>query len=296
MIKYPVLLVITVFFLVSGGFGKEDNFEYIDKVYDPEVKTVRMFPLINDPNQELLAAAAPLNGGFSLLLEFDHLFAEYESYYVKFIHCDADWSPSRLFPLDYIDDYNEFRVEEYEFSFNTRVPYVHYQYVLPRFKMSGNYLLIVYRENEENVVLTKRFMIYDNQVALSDNLGNAGITNVSRMNQEIQFRLDYRGRNLDNPYRNIKVTIRQNQRWDNAIHSLSPTFVNEASRDMEFRHFAGENQFSAGNQFRFFDLQSLRYFGLNVETVDLEADIPIVTLEPGATSFRIRLCLCSVFP
>lgn len=282
MTKFSVLLVINLFFIGPAVFAEEEKFEYIDKIYDPEIKTVRLFPLVEDPNRELLAAAAPLNGGYSLLLQFDHLFAEYETYFVKFIHCNANWSPSRLFPLDYLEDFNEFRVEEYEFSFNTRVPYVHYQSILPRFKISGNYLLVVYRESEENVVLTKRFMIYDNQVVLSDNLGNSGVTNVSRMNQEIQFRLDYRGQNLDNPYRYVKATIRQNQRWDNAIYSLPPSFVNEASRDMEFRHFAGENQFSAGNQFRFFDLQDLRYFGRNVETVDLESEIPIATLEQDA--------------
>jgi len=283
MTKFTVLLVINLIIIGPNVFAEDDDFEYVDKIYDPEIKTVRLFPLVEDPNRELFASAAPLNGGFSLLLQFDHLFAEYETYFVKFIHCNADWSPSRLFPLDYLEDFNEFRVQEYEFSFNTRVPYVHYQSVLPRFKIPGNYLLVVYRGSEDNVVLTKRFMIYDNQVILSDNLGNSGVTNVSRMNQEIQFSLEYPGRNLDNPYRYVKATIRQNQRWDNAIHSLPPSFVNEASRDMEFRHFAGENQFSGGNQFRYFDLQDLRYFGRNVETVDLKAEIPIATLEQDAT-------------
>jgi hypothetical protein len=283
MLKITVLLVISIIIIGPNVFAEEENFEYIDKIYDQDIKTVRLFPMVEDPNRERLAAAAPLNGGFSLVLQFDHLFAEYETYFVKFIHCNANWSPSRLFPLDYLEDFNEFRVQEYEFSFNTRVPYVHYQYVLPRFKIPGNYLLVVYRDSEENVVLTKRFMIYDNQILLSENQGNSGVTNVSRMNQEIQFSLKYSGRNLDNPYKYIKATIRQNQRWDNAIYSLPPSFVNEASRDMEFRQFAGENQFRGGNQFRYFDLQDLRYFGRNVETVDLKAKIPIATLEQDAT-------------
>ena len=279
MSKITIFLSLLFITSLLSAYSQSADYEIIDKIYDEEIRTARLFPLMDHPDRELMSAAAPIQGNFTLLLQFDHLFAEYEPYYAKFIHCNADWSPSRLFALDYLEDYNEFLIEEYEFSFNTKVPYVHYEFMLPRFKIPGNYLLIVYRESEENIVLTKRFMIYDNQVSLSDAYGNAGIANVSRLNQEIQFNLDYRGRNLDNPQRYIKATIRQNQRWDNAVQLLSPTFVNEASRTMEFRHFAGENQFSASNEFRFFDLNSLRYFGRNVETVDLEKDIPVATLE-----------------
>ncbi len=254
----------------------------IDQVYDEYkefIKTVRLFPLLNKPDQEMLSAAMPLSNKYKLILEFDDLFAEYEQYSVKFIHCNADWSQSRLFPLDYLSNYNEFPIENYDFSFNTRVPYVHYNFVLPRFKIPGNYLLVVYRDSEDDIVLTKRFVVFSQQIEMKENFENAGLSRISGMTQEIQFTLNYSGSNISNPIQNVKATIKQNQRWDNAIVELRPTNVWETSRIIEYRHFAMENQFKGGNQFRFFDLRSVEYFGRNVDKVDLTKEIPVATLQ-----------------
>ncbi len=275
---YPHLIIIYVLCCVCTPVHSQYD-ENTDRIYSEYIKTVRLLPTINTPRQELLPAAAPLNREFTLMLEFDDLFAEYERYYVKFIHCNADWSPSGLFALDYLDAYNEFLIENYDFSFNTKVPYLHYTFILPPFKIPGNYLLIVYRESEENIMLTKRFVIYDNKVILKGEFDAIGMATVSRMTQEIQFSIDYRGADLNNPRRNIKATIKQNQRWNNTIYGLEPTFVRESSGIIDFKHFALENQFHGGNQFRFFDLRSLEYYGRNVDKVDIHKEVPLATLE-----------------
>ena len=111
----------------------------------------------------------------------------------------------------------------------------------------------MYRESEENVMLSKRFVIYYNQVILKGEYDAIGMVTVSRMTQEIQFSLDYLHTDFNNPRRNIKATIKQNQRWNNAIYGLEPTFVRESSRIIDFKHFALENRFHGGNQFRFLD-------------------------------------------
>jgi hypothetical protein len=242
------------------------------------VKSVRVFPFANGPEQEYLPAAVNLRSPVPLLLEFDDLFGEYERYYVKFIHCNSDWTPSSLFALDYLDAYNEFPIEEYNFSFNTRVPYIHYSFLIPRFKVPGNYLLVVYKESESNLVLTHRFMVFEQRLTMEENLEMAGLSRIGRMTQEIQFTLNYNGSDLANPARNVQATIRQNQRWDNAIYNLKPTNVWETNKKIEYKHFALENQFRGGNQFRFFDLRSLEYFGRNVETVNLKPEIRVATL------------------
>lgn len=278
MTKLVPLIIILLSYQFSLG-GSSIDIETIDKIYDQNITTVRLFPLIDNPNRELLASAAPLNGQFSLLLQFDHLYADRESYYVKFIHCNADWSPSRLFALDYLDGFNEFQIQEFEYSFNTKVSYVHYQFTLPKFKKSGNYVLVVYRESESDVVLTRRFMIYENRLGLMDDSYKRSFNKSVRGNQQIQFSLNYSSSTIDNPFRNIRTTIRQNQRWDNTTKLLPPSNVNVASGIIDFKQFSGENEFEAGNQFRFFDLRSLRYFGRNVKTVNLQSDIIIATLE-----------------
>ena len=249
-----------------------------DFIHDKNVKTVRLFPLLNSPEEQSYPSAIPLRGNTKLLLEFDVLQDEFERMLVKLVHCNSDWSTSRLFPLDYLDDYNEFPINEYEFSFNTRVPYVHYTFIVPEVKVSGNYALIVYSDDAEEPIFIKRFLVFDSRVAMTQDYQSLGSAALTRDNQEIQFEIKYRGAGITNPSSNIKAVIKQNQRWDNAIIDLSPTFVNSGLNQMEFRHFTGENQFKAGNQFRWFDLQSLEYFGRNVETVDLKPRVPLAIL------------------
>ncbi len=276
-LKYIFLLVICI--LPGTSIAQDLIFsDHVYEEYKEYIKTIRIISATPGPDQELLPAAISMVDPGFLMLEFDDLFAEYERYQVKFIHCDADWTPSRLFPLDYLDEYNEFIIENYEFSFNTIVPYVHYSFQIPRFKLPGNYLLVVYKDSEDNVVITRRVLVYDQKFTMKENLEMAGLSRIGRMTQEIRFTLDYKGFDVPNPARNIKAIIRQNQRWDNAIINLRPTNVWENSKIIEYKHFALENQFQGGNQFRFFDLRSIEYFGRNVETVDKSKDIPVATI------------------
>lgn len=276
LINFLILFAISLF----SGAEVSDDEVLIDTVYDEYIKSARLFPNMDVLNREHLPPAIPLNQQGRLLFVFDDLFNETQNFEVKFIHCNADWTKSPLFPLDYIEGYNEFPVINYDYSFNTLVNYIHYYFELPRFKIPGNYVLQLYREGEEEEILVqKRFMIFDNQVRLIDSFDRPGLTTITRMNQEISFTLDYERTNFRDPHRNISVTIRQNQRWDNIIENLQPIFIKEDIKQMDYNYFAGENEFSGGNQFRFFDLRSLQYFGQNVETVRWQRRPPLAYIQ-----------------
>jgi len=172
------------------SFSQEIVFsDHVYEEYRDFIKTIRLFPLSNSPDQELLPSVISLHSPEPLLLEFDDLYAEHERYMVKFIHCNANWTQSRLFPLDYLEEYNEFTINDYDFSFNTVVPYVHYTFPIPKFKVSGNYLLVVYKESEDNLVFTKRLMVYNQRFSMKENLEMSGLSRIGRMTQEIQFTL-----------------------------------------------------------------------------------------------------------
>ena len=61
---------------------------------------------------------------------------------------------------------------------------------------------------------------------------------------------------ISNPYSDIKVVIKQNNREDNAITNLQPLFVKQ---DQLIYDYENENTFEAGNEFRYFDIKSIRY-------------------------------------
>ncbi len=254
--------------------------ELADKVYDPFIKTVQLYPLGPKSNTQLLSAAIPLRGNQQLVLEFDELFNDAFTYQVKYVRCDANWQQSDLSNLEFLNEYNEFTINEYEYSFNTKTPYVHYRMVLPKPTLSGNYVLVVYADGDESdIILSKRFLVYESRVTFTDQYGFTGVNNASRFNQQLQFEVNYKGVGIQNPRDQVSVSILQNQRWDIAHTNLKPTFIREGEYKLEYRYFTEETMFPGGNEFRYFDLRSIRYFGENVKTAHIEEDQIFTWLE-----------------
>ncbi len=264
-----------VFLLLFGSFSgyTQETLTLKNKVYDSYIKTVQLYPLGQRSNVQLASAAIPLRGNQQLVLEFDELFNDAFTYQVKFIRCDANWQKSSLADLEFLNTYNEFTIGEYEYSFNTLTPYVHYKKVLPKPKLSGNYVLVVYADGDESdIIISHRFIVFENRVTFTDQYGFTGLNSVSRFNQQLQFEINYKGVALQSPQNQVSVTIIQNQRWDNLHENLKPTFVREGDYKLEYRYFTEETMFPGGNEFRYFDLRSLKYFGENVKTTRFEKD------------------------
>ncbi len=241
---------------------------FADKSYEEEIRTVLLYPRLNDSRDPLRPAVAAIQNQ-NLLLEFDDLQGQRSNYYVKIIHCNYDWTKSSLMDLDFLMDYNEFPINEYDASSSTSVPYIHYYFQVPPVKLPGNYLLVAYRESDENdLLLTKRFMIFDNQVNLITDSQSQGLGNLSTSNQQLNFKINYSRLDVINPMESIQATIRQNQRWDNVRMKVAPSFIREDRRELEYRFFDQDNQFKAGNEFRFVDFRSLNYPGRNTGKLD----------------------------
>lgn len=232
----------------------------MDFAYEPQIKTIELWP----ESSPQASAVIPM-GQWNLLLQFDDLHPERESYYARIIHCNYDWTKSDLQDLDFLAVYNEFPLNNSEFSVDTHIPYVHYWMPLPAVKLPGNYVLMVYRgTDKEDLILTKRFMVYDSQVSFSANGNLIGPSTLANLNQQINFTINYDNVTILNPLIDVHVTIRQNQRWDNMATDVRPTFVRDLDKELEYRFFDEEKMFRGGNEFRFFDLRSLNNPGRNV--------------------------------
>ena len=120
-----------------------------DFAYEPEIRTVELSP----EGQPLQPAVIPL-GSTNLLLQFDDLRSDRDTYNARIIHCQHDWTASDLQDLDFLTQYNEFPINNAEFSVDTHLPYVHYWMPLPAVKLPGNYVVVVYRgSNKEDIIL-----------------------------------------------------------------------------------------------------------------------------------------------
>jgi len=257
--------------LIEPNQGSEE-LEYKDRIYNPNIKTVNLYTDKNE-RSKIEPPVINIQSPNQLILEFDELYEDARYFQAKIIHCNWDWTPSDLRPIEYLPSYNEFDIHTYEYSVNTKVPYTHYTYILPRVNLPGNYVLIVYnRDDPEELAFTRRFMVYDQLINIFHEFKRSMGVQEIRTHQQIDFILNYGNVDIYNPQRDVKVVLRQNQSWVTAIYDIRPTEIDELSRKIEYRPFNLENNFYGGNEFRFFDLNSVIAPGRNVDRVYNQED------------------------
>lgn len=253
----------------SGASSIQSPLVLADRVYKPTIHSVQFYPNTKEPNASIAPAVTSIKQVTPLLLTFDELLPDFQQYSVRLIHCNWKWEESGISSLQYLNGYNDFPITEYDFSQNTRIPYVHYSFVVPRVKLAGNYVLVVFQNNDpSDIILSRRFMVYDTEARINYAQTLPAGPAERRENQQINLTLQYGAvPNVLDPGSQIKVVIRQNQRWDNAIFGLKPTGIREGLQEMEYQPFDLSNQFKGGSEFRFFDLRMVQARGQNVDKV-----------------------------
>ena len=215
-----------------------------------------------------------LSGNETIKLSFDDLRRENSIYNYTIVHCNANWSPSDLEQNEYIEGFFEDELFDFEYSNNTDLYYTHYNATIPNENMkptkSGNYIIMVYKVNDkEHPILTKRFMVYENRVSISMDIKRATDVNESYFRQEVDFKINHNGYDIKDPFGRLNVVLMQNYRWDNAITGLKPKFIKDTELNYDFNN--SENVFDANNEFRYFDLKSIRYQTIRVKRIQFEA-------------------------
>ncbi len=250
--------------LSAQTYYQDDKFlRFEDYVYKENIKSVKLtqrnLPL-SEPMLPLQPCDRMRTPGTRLILRFDDLDATPKDYYYTIVHCDANWHPSQLNDMEYIDGFVSDRIQTFEFSFNTYVPFVHYSLELPNdqtcFTKSGNYLLIVYSDSPDYPVLTRRFMISENSVKLDARIRRPGDVSKIRTHHEIDFTVNYEGLPANNPRTEFTAVVKQNFRWDNAFTVHEP--MHERANRLIYE-FQNEIVFPAGKEFRMVDARSFRF-------------------------------------
>lgn len=261
---------------ISQDTTLENTLRYENTIYKPSIHSVQLHPLRFEMGNPLIQ----LSFEDSLLLSFDDLSSYPQNYAYTLIHCNTDWTPSDLMESEYLEGFYEEPITDYKFSFNTIQNYVHYQTVIPsanlKPSLSGNYLLIVFPENQKDLpILSQRMMIMDEKVSVKGSVKRATDLEQRNYQHEIDFSIHHSGYEIDNPFGDIMPIITQNSRWDNAISGLQAIYVKD---DEIVYDYEDENLFDGGNEYRFFDIQSLRYLSERLTDISFETDTHKVVL------------------
>ena len=219
--------------------------------------------------RELFPPIIDLNTNEHITISFDEMTEEVSYLQYSLVHCNADWRPSALSDLEYLDGFNTNPIEEFDFSMATFAHYVHYSLTLPnedvQFKVSGNYVLLVYPENEpERVLLQVCFSVYENNILVAPSVTSRTDIDYNREHQQVSVTLNANNYRIQNPYNELKVSVTQNGRRDNEVT------VNRPLRIQGSQIFFDHDRnliFEAGNEFRRFEMVATRYAGLGVSNI-----------------------------
>ncbi|MDX2195351.1 MAG: DUF5103 domain-containing protein [Cytophagales bacterium] len=263
---------------------------YDDHIYEPEVQTIIFYLDKGEITNILNPPIAHLQQSYPLVLEFDHHSQSVSNFYYKVVHCNADWTPSVLMDSEYLKEFiNDYLITQYQISFNTRAKYVHYKLTVPAVKISGNYLLMVYQNNNtEDVILTRRFVIFENRISINPDFRISQGIDERMTHQQIDFTISYKSYNeIFNLSTELQVVIRQNYRWDNAIYNLPPLYVKDNDKILDYHYFNLENNFPGGNEFRMFDTRRIRNNAINIEKIDfLPTGINVYIMQEKSRNYK----------
>ncbi len=211
-----------------------------------------------------------LDGGDCLTIGFDVLREERDYLRYSIYHCDADWGLSNLVDTEVFDGFNYADVTDYKFSRGTAVHYVHYSITVPnddfRFKLSGNYLLRVYPENEpEDILLQVRFMVSEGAAHITGEATSRTDIDYNKEHQQLSLSVDLNRYPVRDIFNDLKLVVTQNGRSDNTKIITHPSRVNGSSAIYE--HIP-ELIFKGGNEYRRMETVQLTYPGMGVEEID----------------------------
>lgn len=213
-----------------------------------------------------------LNSNDFVNISFDDLTHEYHRYCYKIEHCEADWqTSSALFESDYIDGFASGNtIDDVQESTNTVQLYTHYNISFPnnkcRPKISGNYRVTIYDENDEkHVVCRAYFMIVEPSMAVQLNVTTNTDIDINGKHQQVEMAIDYGNNIVSNTQTQIKTVVMQNSRWDNAVINAHPQYIK--ANGLQWIH-CKDFIFDGGNEYRKFETLDVTHTTMGLESIN----------------------------
>jgi len=263
-------LRITILILIFSKLTFSQDLVLDNYVYQDHVKAVKM----EVAGWEISYPIIDLHSNNQLLLSFDDLSDEIKDYSYKIIHCNADWTPSDLAENEYLNGFFENQIRSPRTSFNTFTNFYHYKLLLPnndvQFKVSGNYIIKVYEDyDEENLVLTRRFSLNGNHLKINASIRRAILSKYRSTHQQVDFKVYTQDYIINDPYSDVKIAVVPNNVWQLAKTDLKPQFVRDGELIYEDTE---DNSYKGYNEFRVFDMKSLKYNQERIAHIFFEDD------------------------
>lgn len=222
------------FFIFIGGL-----------LFGQNIRSVQLFnPQTNDET-------SVIKFGEQLVLRFDDLDNGSQIYRYTIKHFDRNWQDDGLFFTEYAEGNLNGLINDFKYSFNTYQAYTHYSLSFPNEeiqpKISGNYEIIVYKDNMRKPLFTKRFCIVENTATLNIKVSRHTNPQHPELNQRIEVGAVSHLNNLSQNINSISLNVIQNNNFNLGRYNLKPSSMISGNQIL-FQQlslvFAGNNEFS----------------------------------------------------
>jgi len=234
-------------------------------------------------NNNLALPVIELESDQSVCVSFDEMSYEPKSFTYTIVHCNADWTRSSLSEVEYLEGFANGSIDDYTLSSNTTTLYVHYQVNVPnddlKLKVSGNYAVVIAQDNDfANPVAVACFSVVQSQVVVTGTIRGNTDTELLGRYQQLDFDIETSGYEVRDPFSELKITVQQNRRWDNAVMNLMPTYTSS-----NIQSYKNNRQliFEGGNQYRSVDFSSEYTYGSGIERITFDRTLYHVWLSPS---------------
>ncbi len=237
-----------------------------NRIFVPNVKSLTSTvngDWLNRPVMEL-------HTGDQLLIDFDELSHTYRRFVYRLEHCEWDWQPSEeLFESDWLEGFNGNPIEDYRNSINTTVLYTHYHLTIPnelcRLKMSGNYRLTVYDEDQANQrVLQVEFYVVEPVAGIGMEVTTNTDVDHNMSHQQVSMNVTYNGLRVTHLEDQLHTVVMQNWREEQARRDVRPTYINAQGIGWEHRR---ELIFDGGNEYHKYEVLDVSHTTMGLDRI-----------------------------
>jgi hypothetical protein len=241
-------------------------------IYDKDIKSVSVHAVGDERRLPIISMSQYLK------ISFDDLNLDYREYVYTIVHCDRNWNPSDLSPDEYLTGFNDADLDDYLPSRGTFVDYNHYQIILPNddmgWRVSGNYLFLLKDRESQSITFTHRFVVFERLLKIAGELRRP--TRYLDTHDEVQFSINTKNINLDDPMLNLTTNITQNQDWNNTIADVEPR---RQLADEIFFDYHNTLVFPSMKNYRLADLRSARSSNYRIHSLNRYSDAIEVTIK-----------------
>lgn len=261
----PGARIIMLCLLLAVTFAAHAAGDTMTGIFSERIKSLQVRVEGDDFAQPLIV----LNTADRITISFDQLSDDREFLRYSLTHCTATWRPSGLVDSEFLDGFNEGMIDDYEYSSATTVHYVHYRLTIPNEqvapRISGNYLLKIYNENDpDSTLLQCRFMVSEGTAPVSVSASAQTDIDYNRSHQQLSIAVDTERAGIEDPFNDLIVVAGQNGRLDSEVAMRQP--LKMQGRTVVYEH-QPQLIFEAGNEYRRFETVSERYPGMGVAEI-----------------------------